>query len=129
MNIDFAKLGGFVPVVVQSETTGDVLMLGYMNAEALRETLASGELTFYSRTRKRLWRKGEQSGHRLRLRELRVDCDVDALLVRVDAIGPGVCHQGYRTCFYRRYDPVGDLVVTEPPTFDPAGVYGGGGES
>jgi phosphoribosyl-AMP cyclohydrolase len=129
MEIDFNKLGGLVPVVVQDAATGDVLMLGYMSAEALEATLASGELTFHSRSRRRLWRKGEQSGHRLRLRELRVDCDADALLARVEAIGPGVCHKGYRSCFFRQRQADGTTRAVEPRAFEPAQVYGGGQKS
>ena len=126
MEIDFNKLEGLVPVVVQDEATGDVLMLGYMSRKALEATLASGELTFYSRSRRQLWRKGDQSGHRLRLRELRVDCDADALLARVEVIGPGVCHQGYRSCFFRRREADGSLTSVGPQVFDPAQVYRGG---
>lgn len=126
MEIDFNRLEGLVPVVVQDEATGDVLMLGYMSRKALEATLASGELTFYSRSRRQLWRKGDQSGHRLRLRELRVDCDADALLARVEVIGPGVCHQGYRSCFFRRREADGSLTSVGPQVFDPAQVYRGG---
>lgn len=98
-------------------------MLGYMSAEALAATLATGDVTFYSRSRKRLWRKGEQSGHRLLLREMRVDCDADALLLRVEALGPGVCHEGYRSCFFRRLAPDGTAAVVAERAFDPGKVY------
>lgn len=101
-------------------------MLGFMNAEALEETLASGEVVFYSRSRRQLWRKGEQSGHRLRLRELRVDCDSDALLACVEPLGPGVCHQGYRSCFYRRLTQDGSTAVIAARMFDPTAIYGEG---
>jgi phosphoribosyl-AMP cyclohydrolase len=121
---DFSKHDGLVPAVVQDDATGEVLMLGYMNAEALEATVATGEVTFYSRSRRRLWRKGEQSGHRLRLRELRVDCDADALLLRVEALGPGVCHEGYRSCFFRRLEPDGTATVVAERVFDPGEVYG-----
>lgn len=121
---DFSKLDGLVPVVVQDAASGEVLMLGYMNAEALAATLATGGVTFYSRSRKRLWRKGEQSGHRLLLREMRVDCDADALLLRVEALGPGVCHEGYRSCFFRRLAPDGTAAVVAERVFDPGKVYG-----
>jgi phosphoribosyl-AMP cyclohydrolase len=124
MVLDFGKLEGLVPAVVQDAATGEVLMVGYMNAEALRATFATGEVTFYSRSRKQLWRKGEQSGHRLRLREMRVDCDSDALLVRVEALGPGVCHEGYRSCFFRRLAPDGAATVVAERVFDPGKVYG-----
>lgn len=124
MEIGFNKQNGLLPAVVQDAATGEVLMLGYMNAEALRETLASGQVTFYSRSRQQLWKKGEQSGHRLRLRELRLDCDADALLARVDAVGPGVCHKGYRSCFHQRLEADGMASPVEDRVFDPATVYG-----
>lgn len=129
MELDFGKLDGLVPTVVQDHSTGEVLMLGFMNAEALQVTLETGEVTFYSRSRRRLWRKGEQSGHVLRLRELRVDCDADALLARVEAAGPGVCHEGYRSCFFRQLGSDGAAKVIAERTFDPARVYGGGRKS
>jgi len=124
MELDFNKLDGLVPAVVQDVKTGEVLMLGFMNAEALRATLETGQVTFYSRSRKKLWRKGEQSGHVLRLRELRVDCDADAILARVEVPGPGVCHEGYRSCFFRRLSRDGAAEVIAERTFDPARVYG-----
>lgn len=126
MLIDFEKSGGLVPAVVQNAGTGDVLMLGFMNAEALRETRRTGEMVFYSRSRRRLWKKGEQSGHILKVRELRVDCDADALLVLVEPAGPGVCHQGYRSCFFRRLAEDGTTAIIEDRAFDPAQVYSQG---
>jgi len=129
MELDFEKLGGLVPAVVQDERSGEVLMLGFMNQAALEETLRSGDVTFFSRSRNRLWKKGEQSGHRLRLRELRVDCDADAVLARVEPLGPGVCHAGYRSCFFRRLNADGTATQVAEPAFDPASVYPkGGGE-
>jgi len=124
MELQFSKLDGLVPAVVQDEASGEVLMLGFMNTEALAATLQSGDVTFYSRSRRRLWRKGESSGHRLLVRELRVDCDADAILVRVEALGPGVCHEGYRSCFYRRLGRDGNAVVVAERAFDPGRVYG-----
>ena len=124
MELQFSKLGGLVPAVVQDDASGEVLMLGFMNTEALVATLQSGDVTFYSRSRRRLWRKGESSGHRLLVRELRVDCDADAILVRVEALGPGVCHEGYRSCFYRRLGRDGSAVVVAERAFDPDRVYG-----
>lgn len=124
MEPDFKKLGGLIPAVIQDAGSGEVLMLGFMNAEAYAATRSSGEVTFFSRSRNKLWRKGEQSGHVLRVREIRVDCDVDALLIRVDAIGPGVCHEGYRSCFFRQLSPAGDAEVIADRTFDPKAVYG-----
>jgi phosphoribosyl-AMP cyclohydrolase len=124
MELDFAKQGGLVPAVIQDATSGEVLMLGFMNAEAFAATQQKGEVVFFSRTRNKLWHKGEQSGHVLRVREILVDCDVDALLIRVDAVGPGVCHEGYRSCFFRKLSTDGTPEVVGDRMFDPAAVYG-----
>jgi phosphoribosyl-AMP cyclohydrolase len=99
--VDFAKGGGLVPAVVQDAEDGTVLTVAYMDAEALRRTLATGRSWFYSRSRGEYWQKGETSGDRQYVREVRVDCDGDALLVRVDQHGRGACHTGERSCFYR----------------------------
>ncbi len=114
---------GLIPAIVQDRQSGKVLMLGYMNDEALRKTLESGFVTFYSRSRQKLWTKGESSGHRLVLREVRVDCDDDALLVQADLTGPGCCHMGYRSCFFRRITPEGEEIILDRE-FDPSRVYG-----
>jgi phosphoribosyl-AMP cyclohydrolase len=124
MDLDFTKLDGLLPAVIQDASSGEVLMLGFMNAEAYAETRASGEVTFFSRSRNKLWRKGEQSGHVLRVREVLVDCDVDSLVIRVDAVGPGVCHEGYGSCFFRQLSPDGEAKVVAERKFDPAAVYG-----
>lgn len=124
MNIDFQKSGGLVPAIIQDERTGDVLMLGFMNSESLVETQRTGEVVFFSRSRNKLWKKGESSGHVLLVRELRVDCDADALLVRVAAAGPGVCHEGYRSCFFRKLEPDGSAKIIAERTFAPEKVYG-----
>jgi phosphoribosyl-AMP cyclohydrolase len=124
VEIAFEKAGGLVPAIVQDDRTGDVLMLGFMNPEALEETQRTREVVFFSRSRNRLWKKGESSGHVLKVRELRVDCDADALLVRVEAIGPGVCHEGYRSCFFRKMELDGSATVIEEKTFAPEKVYG-----
>ena len=123
MQLDFEKGGGLLPAVIQEAGTGKVLMLGFMNAEALDRTLATGNVTFFSRSRNRLWVKGESSGHVLKLREVLVDCDEDALVVVAEQIGPGTCHEGYRSCFFRRIQG-GELVEAEPRVFDPEAVYG-----
>jgi phosphoribosyl-AMP cyclohydrolase len=122
----FDKAGGLLPAVIQDATTKEILMLGFMNSEALEATRASGDVTFFSRSRNTLWRKGESSGHVLRVREILLDCDADALVVSVDALGPGVCHEGYRTCFFRRLDADGGVSVIGERTFDPQAVYGKG---
>lgn len=124
MEIAFAKANGLVPAIVQDHRTGEVLMLGFMNAEALEQTRSTQEVVFFSRSRNRLWKKGESSGHVLKLRELRVDCDLDALLLRVEPVGPGVCHEGYRSCFFRTLDQDGEGAVVEERVFQPHEVYG-----
>ena len=102
--MDFTKLGGLVPAVVQDGPSGEVLMVGFMNQEALDRTIATGYVTFFSRTRGRLWTKGETSGNRLRVQRLLVDCDEDTLLLSVAREGDGnVCHTGKRSCFFREY--------------------------
>ncbi len=102
VNIDFDKMQGLAPAIVQDETSGEVLMLGFMNREALETTLRSGYATFFSRTRNKLWTKGETSGNRLRVIALTTDCDQDSVLLRVQVEGQGVvCHEGTRSCFTR----------------------------
>jgi phosphoribosyl-AMP cyclohydrolase len=123
VDIAFTKSGGLVPAIIQDDRNGDVLMLGFMNHEALAETQRTREVIFFSRSRNKLWKKGESSGHVLKVRELRVDCDADALLIRVEPIGPGVCHEGYRSCFFRALDPQGNAAITEERTFQPEKVY------
>lgn len=125
MELDFGKLDGLLPAIVQDASTGEVLMLGFMNQQAYDETQKSGAVTFFSRSRNKLWKKGEQSGHVLRVRELLVDCDVDTVLVKVDPLGPGVCHEGYKSCFFRKLDANGEAAVVAERTFDPNAVYGG----
>jgi phosphoribosyl-AMP cyclohydrolase len=124
VKIAFEKGGGLVPAIVQDDRSGDVLMLGFMNAEALAETQRKGEVVFFSRSKNRLWKKGESSGHVLKVRDVRVDCDADALLVRVEAIGPGVCHEGYRSCFFRQLEENENARVIADRTFEPERVYG-----
>jgi phosphoribosyl-AMP cyclohydrolase len=99
-------------------------MLGYMNEEALRLTAETGFVTFYSRSRQKLWMKGESSGHRLVVKSIATDCDGDTLLIGVESLGPGVCHEGYESCFFRKLDS-GEWRVSEERRYDPAEVYGG----
>ena len=121
--LNFSKQDGLLPAVIQDATRHDVLMVGFMNQAAWEHTLATGYVTFYSRSRQKLWMKGETSGHKLRVVRLATDCDADALLIEVEMEGvPAVCHDGYRSCFYRQWQapqftPVGS------PVFDPATVY------
>ena len=124
MNLDFAKSDGLVTAVIQDHSTGRVLMVGYMNEEAFRKTVETGFATFYSRSRRKLWLKGESSGHRLAVKSIATDCDLDAVLVEVEALGPGVCHEGYQSCFFRRLVD-GEWKVSDERAYDPAAVYGG----
>ena len=123
LNLDFTKLGGLIPAVIQESKSGRVLMVGFMNDVAFQRTVETGNVTFFSRSRNKLWMKGESSGHLLKVEEISVDCDDDSLLVQVESLGPGVCHNGYESCFYRRLEG-GAWVETEEPTFDPNAVYG-----
>jgi phosphoribosyl-AMP cyclohydrolase len=120
--IDFDKLGGMVPVIAQDDATGDVLMLAYMNREAFEETLRTGRVCYFSRSRNRLWRKGEESGHVQELKSIYFDCDADTILVKVNQIGGAACHEGYRSCFFRRIDGE-QVTVVGDRVFDPKEVY------
>lgn len=124
MTLDFGKADGLAPAVVQDYATGRVLMVGYMNAESFRKTVETGFVTFYSRSRQKLWMKGETSGHRLVVKEISTDCDADAVLLKVEALGPGVCHEGYESCFFRSLED-GEWKVKDTRVYDPAAVYGG----
>ncbi len=124
MDLDFAKSDGLITAVIQDATSGRVLMVAYMNEEAFRMTVDTGFATFYSRSRKKLWLKGESSGHRLVVKGIATDCDKDAVLVQVEAQGPGVCHEGYESCFFRALED-NAWKVTDRQTYDPKAVYGG----
>lgn len=120
---DFKKME-LIPVIAQDDQTGEVLMLAYMNQEAYEETLKTGRVCYYSRSRQKLWRKGEESGHVQELKALYLDCDADTLLVKVHQRGGAACHEGYKSCFFRRVDPAsGDVQVEGERIFDPAAVY------
>ena len=122
VNPDFEKAGGLIPAIVQDYETGDVLMLAYMNKESWAKTLETGKATFWSRSRKALWIKGETSGHVQRVRAIYIDCDDDTILLKVDQLGGAACHAGYRSCFYRKVEN-GALVTLGEPVFDPKAVY------
>ena len=122
-SIDFARGQGLVPAIVQDWKTGEVLMVAYMNAESWAKTQETGKTCFWSRSRQKLWLKGETSGHVQIVKEIYLDCDNDALLLKVEQVGGAACHTGYRSCFYRRIvngktEAVGERV------FDPKEVYG-----
>ena len=124
MQLDFKKLDGLLPAVIQDDASGRVLMVGFMNEEAFRKTVETGYATFFSRSRNKLWLKGESSGHKLVVKHISTDCDLDALLIQVEALGPGVCHEGYQSCFFRKLED-GEWKETEPRAFDPEAVYEG----
>ncbi len=114
---------GLVPAIAQDAATGDILMVAWMNAEALQLTVSEGRAIYWSRSRGKLWRKGEESGHVQRLVELRLDCDSDVVLLRVEQIGGIACHTGRRSCFYRVWRE-GDWQITEPVLKAPDEIYG-----
>ena len=120
--LDFEKTGGMIPVIAQDFATGEVLMLAYMNAEAFAETRRTGRACYYSRSRDRLWRKGEESGNVQEVQEIYFDCDADTLLLKVRQIGGAACHEGYRSCFFRKIDGEEARIVSER-VFDPKEVY------
>ncbi len=119
MQLDFKKLDGLLPAVIQDHQTGRVLMVGFMNEEAFRKTVETGFATFYSPSRNKLLLKGESSGHRRVVKDISTDCDLDTVLVKVEAQGPGVCHEGYQSCFFRRLEN-GEWKISEEKTYDPA---------
>jgi len=119
---DFSKGDGLLPAVAQDAETGEVLMLAYMSAESFAETLASGEAVYFSRSRNRLWRKGEESGHTQQVQAVLVDCDGDTILLKVRQQGGAACHQGYRSCFFRQFAPEGLKTIAER-VFEPGQVY------
>jgi phosphoribosyl-AMP cyclohydrolase len=119
---DFSKGHGLLPAIVQDVQSGRVLMLAYMNALAWQKTLETGKAHYWSRSRQQLWLKGETSGHIQQVREVFVDCDLDAILLKVEQVGGAACHTGHVSCFYRRYQD-GQLEIVEDRKFNPAEVY------
>ena len=120
---DFSRGDGLLAAIAQDAQTGEVLMLAYMNAESYAETVATGRAVYYSRSRKKLWRKGEESGNVQWVRAIYLDCDLDTILLRVEQVGGAACHEGYKSCFFRQVTPEG-LKVIGSRVFDPAEVYG-----
>jgi phosphoribosyl-AMP cyclohydrolase len=120
--LDFTKTGGVVPAIAQDADTGEVLMLAWMNAEAFAETVRTGRACYFSRSRGRLWRKGEESGHVQEVRGVYVDCDTDTVLLKVKQIGGAACHEGYKSCFFREVKGE-ELRVVAERVFDPKAVY------
>ncbi|MEX0676362.1 MAG: phosphoribosyl-AMP cyclohydrolase [Pirellulales bacterium] len=119
---DFSKGDGLLPAIAQDAESGEVLMLAYMNAESYAETLATGRAVYFSRSRHKLWRKGEESGHVQEVEAIFFDCDADTILLKVHQIGGAACHEGYASCFFRQVTPEGLKVIAER-VFDPQQVY------
>jgi len=121
--LDFEKAGGLVSAIAQDAATGEVLMIAWMNQEAFEETVRTKRAVYYSRSRKKLWRKGEESGNVQEVKDIFVDCDNDAILLKVNQIGGAACHEGYKSCFFRRIEADGSLKAYGQRVF-PAEVYG-----
>ncbi len=125
VELDFSRnTDGILPAVVQDWTTGEVLMVAYINSEAWERTLRTGKATFWSRSRGESWVKGQTSGNVQYVREIRVDCDCDAVVLKVEQAGGAACHEGYPSCFYRRVTAQGDLEIVQERVFRPEDVYG-----
>mgnify|MGYP001598320881 FL=1 len=123
IKLDFEKCNGLIPAIAQDAKTGEILMLAYMNKEAWKNTLKTGKATYFSRSRNKIWVKGETSGNAQIIKEIRIDCDNDAVILKIEQKG-GACHLGYRSCFYRKVK--GDKLVTVgKKVFNPKEVYGG----
>jgi phosphoribosyl-AMP cyclohydrolase len=122
IQLNFKKAGGLIPAIAQDYATGEILMLAYMNQEAFDATLSSGKATYYSRSRQTLWIKGETSGNVQRVKEIRIDCDDDTVLLKVEQIGRAACHTGHRSCFHKTVEN-GSIRVVGEPLFDPKEVY------
>ena len=122
IQLDFNKTSGLVPAIVQDNETGEILMLAYMNQEAFNATLSTGKATYYSRSRQTLWVKGETSGNVQLVKEIRIDCDDDTVLLKVEQLGGAACHTGHRSCFYKKVED-GTIRIVGEPVFDPQEVY------
>jgi phosphoribosyl-AMP cyclohydrolase len=122
IELNFNKTGGLVPAIIQDSETGEILMLAYMNQEALNATLSTGKATYYSRSRQTLWVKGETSGNVQLVKEIRIDCDDDTVLIKVEQLGGAACHTGHRSCFYKKVEN-GTIRIVGEPVFDPQEVY------
>ncbi len=123
--LDFTKLDGLITAVAQDYQTNEVLMLAFMNQEAWEETVRTGQVCYFSRSRNRLWRKGEESGNVQIVKEIFVDCDRDAVVIKVDQVGGAACHVGYNSCFYTKIESDGaEKIIKAEKVFDPEKVYG-----
>ena len=124
IELDFEKCGGLIPAIAQDWKTGEVLMLAYINKEAWEETLSTGHAVYYSRSRQKLWRKGESSGNVQMIKDIAVDCDCDTVVFKVEQIGGAACHTGHRSCFYTHLALDGSVSTDNDVVFDPEKVYG-----
>lgn len=122
IKLDFSKFDGLLPAIVQDYSTSEVLMVAFMNEDAWKKTLKTGKATYFSRSRNKLWVKGESSGHVQMVREIRIDCDNDTVLLKVDQVGGAACHLGYKSCFFRIIEN-GEPVTVGEPLFNPDEVY------
>jgi len=122
IKLDFEKTNGLIPAIAQDYKTGEVLMLGFMNNRAFEKTIKTKKATYFSRSRQALWIKGEISGHVQNVKEIRVDCDNDTILLKVDQVGGAACHKGYKSCFFSKVEE-SDLKIVESKVFDPKKVY------
>jgi len=120
--LNFEKTGGLISVIAQDYETGEVLMLAYMNEEAFNKTLETSKAHYWSRSRGKLWLKGEESGHLQLVKEILIDCDGDTLLLKVEQIGGAACHKGYKSCFFRRIED-GEVKIISKQVFDPKEKY------
>ncbi|MDR1484974.1 MAG: phosphoribosyl-AMP cyclohydrolase [Planctomycetaceae bacterium] len=127
---DFKKCDGLVPVIAQDDASGEVLMLAYMNEDAYNETLQTGRVVYFSRSRNKLWRKGEESGNVQNVKSIFLDCDADTILIRVEQVGGAACHEGYKSCFFRKITTDSNSNINQDgyeiigtPIFDPKNVY------
>ena len=124
VKLAFEKTGGLIPAIAQDYETGEILMLAYMNQEAWEQTLRTGKATYFSRSRQKLWVKGNTSGNLQVVKNIRVDCDDDTVLLEVEQLGGAACHTGHRSCFFKRIHKDGSIDIVGKPVFDPKEVYG-----
>ena len=124
MKLAFEKTGGLIPAIAQDYETGEILMLAYMNQEAWEQTLRTGKATYFSRSRQKLWVKGSTSGNLQVVKNIRIDCDDDTVLLEVEQLGGAACHTGHRSCFFKRIQKDGSIDIVGKPVFDPKEVYG-----
>lgn len=126
IRLDFDKMNGLVPAVIQDHRSGEILMVGFMDEKAWRATLESGRATFFSRSRRKLWVKGETSGNVQWVKEILIDCDDDTVVLKVEQVGGAACHTGHRSCFHKKVSD-GSIRIVGEPVFDPGKVYGSDG--